>query len=490
MRCSAVALIWLVNRRVLPIVWLGLLFVACSTRQPSPAPRPDTQFHQITIGLCEDYPEESRSLAAARNDLLLLKTNHIPVLRIAFGWDAMEPERGKYDWSFWDDFVRTANDYGVRLIPYICYTPKWASSDQGTNFWRAPPKDPQNFANFVSQLVQRYKGSIHTWELWNEPDNPAYWSGTVEDFAKLLKAGSHAVRATDPQAKVVSGGIAWNVDFLGQLFSDHQISEAIDIVNAHNYHETWSGDRLESIFDYVNQIAHVVRRHGKGQPIWLAEVGYSSFRKGDYVSDIYQAQFPFEHTEAFQAISVARAITQAAATGNTSLIAWYRIHDLPEKQDIIGDVNNRHLGVLAESNRPKPALTTLTFFHSLFSSEVRCIDSAVRVTRLVQTDAEVHAFEKVDGAVFVVAWMTAIPRRGDVRFASSSRRAEDFDVSLPIGASRVADVYNHLGQTTGRAVAENSAHSITLKNIEIHDGELKIFVLRPTPRIAERQNAK
>src|SRR3954465_6509343 len=71
---------------------------------------PRDEFHRVTLGLCEDYPEESRSLANARRDLEVLRTNHIPVLRVAFGWDAIEPEPGRFDWSFWDDFVRLAVD--------------------------------------------------------------------------------------------------------------------------------------------------------------------------------------------------------------------------------------------------------------------------------------------------------------------------------------------------------------------------------------------
>src|SRR3982751_2697252 len=124
---------WNSNRRatnrstVFPdLCFLGFLlfnvvFNAAYVHTPAPSLRSSAPFQHDTLGLCEDYPEESRSLAAARRDLEVLRTNHIPALRIAFGWDAIEPEPGKYDWSFWDDFVRIATDeYHVRLIPYIC----------------------------------------------------------------------------------------------------------------------------------------------------------------------------------------------------------------------------------------------------------------------------------------------------------------------------------------------------------------------------------
>lgn len=93
----------------------------------------DRSWHETALGLCEDYPDETRSLEAARRDLAGAR-----VLRAAFGWDAIEAERGRYDWSFWDDFVRTAKaDYGLTLIPYVRYTPRWAASDDGDDFWRS-----------------------------------------------------------------------------------------------------------------------------------------------------------------------------------------------------------------------------------------------------------------------------------------------------------------------------------------------------------------
>jgi beta-galactosidase GanA len=69
--------------------------------------------------VCEDYPEETRSLEKALTDLAFARDVGAKVLRVSFGWDAMEPERGVYDWSFWDDFVRLATE-GLRLIPYVC----------------------------------------------------------------------------------------------------------------------------------------------------------------------------------------------------------------------------------------------------------------------------------------------------------------------------------------------------------------------------------
>ncbi len=68
-----------------------------------------------------------------RKDFELLKSCGIDLLRVSFGWDAIENEKDKYDWLFWDDFVKIAvEEYGITLVPYICYMPRWNSTGVST----------------------------------------------------------------------------------------------------------------------------------------------------------------------------------------------------------------------------------------------------------------------------------------------------------------------------------------------------------------------
>ncbi len=97
---------------------------------------PGAVYYHTPIGLCEDYPEETTTLEIIRSDMELLKRAGIDLLRISFGWDGIETEKDRYDWGFWDDYVRIAVDeYGITLIPYICYTPQWNSTGDSTNYW-------------------------------------------------------------------------------------------------------------------------------------------------------------------------------------------------------------------------------------------------------------------------------------------------------------------------------------------------------------------
>ena len=58
-------------------------------------------------------------------------------------------------------------------------------------------------------MVDHFRGRIHYYALWNEEDI-GYWNpwGNPEQFGRLLKAFIPAVHETDPEAKVIFGGLA------------------------------------------------------------------------------------------------------------------------------------------------------------------------------------------------------------------------------------------------------------------------------------------
>src|SRR3954452_15857047 len=91
--------------------WLALgvlaTVAACAPAPRAHEPEPSAWRH-VPIGLCEDYPEESRSLEGARQDFELLRRLGVNTLRVSFGWDAIEPERDRYELEFWDAFVDMA----------------------------------------------------------------------------------------------------------------------------------------------------------------------------------------------------------------------------------------------------------------------------------------------------------------------------------------------------------------------------------------------
>jgi hypothetical protein len=442
------------------------------------------EYHHVPIGLCEDYPEETTTPEIIKKDMEVLKRSGISLLRISFGWDAIESARGKYDWLFWDHYVKTAVDeYGITLIPYICYTPRWNSIGDSTNYWNHTPVDYEAFGRFVNALVTRYKDRIKTWELWNEPDIKEYWSGSAEDLARLTKIGAMEIRKVDPTAKVVLAGLAHRTEFTRALFKDYGISPYVDVINCHSYFETWSGYPLEHVIGYVNSLADIIERFGNGQSLWMAEVGYSTVRRANgVISDSYTATYDYEHTPAYQAVAMWRTLVMLLATEKMAAIAWYELKDLPPSDNVIGDDNNRHLGVDFVDHAPKPAETALKFFNSFFGGKYDCIDEEVQITRPIGSESEVHAFRMDNGSVAVVSWLKTVVEgkaRRDVNGSARDSRHELITLSIPMKKAGGAVMYDELGTALPAQKIASSNGKALVRSLQVTGGKISILKINP-----------
>lgn len=110
--------------------------------------------------------------------------------------------------------------------------------------------NPDNYwASFVSRVVTTYKPYIHTWEVWNEPDQVGgnwqatqtwdtqppkpsdlvWWNDTIFAYVRLLRVTYEVVHKLDPQGKVTLGGVGYP-SFLGAIlrYTDEPTAGAVD----------------------------------------------------------------------------------------------------------------------------------------------------------------------------------------------------------------------------------------------------------------------
>lgn len=440
----------------------------------------NTEYFHVPIGLCEDYPEETTTHKVIDSDMEVLKKTGVKLLRIAFGWDGIESKKGEYDWLFWDYYVKSAQKNDITLIPYICYTPMWNSTGDTSNYWNHTPKDYAAYGKFVTKLVNRYKYYIHSWELWNEPDIKEYWSGSAEDLAKLIKIGSKAVREADSTAIVVCPGLAHHTNFTLQLFRDYGVSPYVDVVNCHDYDETWSGSPIEDITSYINTLHGIIEKYGNHQSLWTAEVGYSDFRRGAHISDSYNAYYDYEHTPEYQAEELFKTVTLILSTNDVAAIAWYRITDLQPKTKVIGDVNNWYLGVVKHDHTPKPAEKAIAFANKFYSGKYKCIDENVNIDKKENSDSQVHTFKDENGNLMVIGWLqTNVPseRGNDKSGQVKDKREETVNITIPVKSSQNVVQYNELGKEQKfESSIQNDENKTLLKNVKLYGG--KIFILK------------
>lgn len=147
-------------------------------------------------------------------------------------WREIQPaEGGPYDWgslSTLEDELRTARDLGITPVVVVQHSPRWATINEpletDCGAIRADKFDA--FASFMAALAARYSTPefrVHHWELGNEPDvdptlvdadnqfgcwgdiDDPYYGG--EHYGEMLKVVTPAIKAADPAAKVLVGGL-------------------------------------------------------------------------------------------------------------------------------------------------------------------------------------------------------------------------------------------------------------------------------------------
>lgn len=131
---------------------------------------------------------------------------------------AIEPSRGVYNWSKFDDQVNKLTGYGFDLVGNLLYTPQWASPHPEQTqanisvlaYSAYAPTNMRDWENFVRAVVNRYGDRIKTWEVWNEPNMPAlsaFWLDTPEKFVELLKTAYQTIKEEQPESEVWIGGL-------------------------------------------------------------------------------------------------------------------------------------------------------------------------------------------------------------------------------------------------------------------------------------------
>lgn len=151
----------------------------------------------------------------------------------AFAWDAIEPVRTNppsYKWEGVDeDSLRNASANGLEVIAILRFTPPWAQKYPGSSCGPIAEEALDEFAQFLTALVSRYSAppfNVRYWELGNEPDVPVWYDPTVYGcwgdesdpyygggyYAEMLKRAYPAIKAADPGAQVLIGGLLLDCD--------------------------------------------------------------------------------------------------------------------------------------------------------------------------------------------------------------------------------------------------------------------------------------
>ncbi len=320
---------------------LSLLFLF-SLPAPVPARAQDPAVYPFALGAYLYRVMDQQALRGELEDLAL--DSGAGWTREEFHWAWIEPQRGRYDQdklAQYDAMVEASLAKGLKIIGIIAYGNTWSSGDQ------APDQEShyQDYADFVGFLVERYRGRISHWQIWNEPNGDRFWppQPNPENYCALLRRAYQAAKAVDPEVKILGCSTAGiDLEFIMEVFQAG-CSQYLDIMAVQPYP---SPDPFERS-DYTLLLAGLQRLlslWGSQAPIWFTETGYSTCSQGTYCVDRDR-----------QAQLLVRTYLTALASG-VELVAWYDLRDdgldSLEREYNFGLVQNQ---AAASPLAPKPA---------------------------------------------------------------------------------------------------------------------------------------
>jgi hypothetical protein len=223
---------------------------------------------------------------------------------------------GEYDavrsinYNAYDTIVdRAASHGGMKILGLIDYQSVSSenSDEWGTDSFRA------KFVQRVEEIITHFHNRpnpIKHWEIWNEPDLdvPGFDARIEpEPYGQILVETYQAIKAIDPEAVVVLGGISpkgfqYTSNYLYDIYNASSIETfysingyyPFDVVAVHPYPETFiDPDPIQpgqrGLDDVLNDRVKIyMDYYGDGdKPVWLTEMGWNS----DHVSRQYQANY-------------------------------------------------------------------------------------------------------------------------------------------------------------------------------------------------------
>jgi hypothetical protein len=114
-------------------------------------------------------------------------------------------------WAKYDNIVELAEQYDLQILARLDNPPEWAQTVAG-DF--APPANVEDFVNFARTIAERYRGRIHYYQVWNEPNIFPEWGEQAVDpeaYTELLCRTYEALKAVDPEIVVISGALAQTI---------------------------------------------------------------------------------------------------------------------------------------------------------------------------------------------------------------------------------------------------------------------------------------
>ncbi len=272
-----------------PVVTSTTTTATAVTPGPPGQPAPTGQAFGVNVNLV--FNGSTYSQAQIDSQLKAVRATGATVARSDAFWESAEPAAPvdgvhHYDWRFDDEVAGSLAAAGLRWMPILDYTAPWDESVAGQD--HSPPSSPADYATYAAAFAARYGpgGSfwrqhpsltpepVQTFEIWNEPDNPEFWTPTpnAAQYAALYAQARDAILAVDPGGRVLVGGLANPTSFLpAMLAARPELRGHIDGIAIHPY-----GDPLV-LLSKLRAARATITSLGLGAvPLYVTEFGWTT----------------------------------------------------------------------------------------------------------------------------------------------------------------------------------------------------------------------
>ena len=378
-------------------------------------------------------------------------------------WSSVESTEGTYDWTALaslESELQDASSKGIQVILIVRSTPQWARKIAGTGPYCGPihPDKLAAFGNFMRDLVARYSVppyNVKYWELWNEPDISASSSDLVfgcwgdqgetyyggEYYADMLKAAYPQIKAADPQAQVLIGGLLLDCDprpgaGCEVIKKDPKPAKFLEGILRNNGGPYFDGVSFHGYDYYSSQLGKYSNSNWQSAwnttgPVLIAKARFIQSMLSQYgvsgkflintesaiLCDACSNDPTFENTKANY---VAQAYAAAIAQGLRANI-WYSV------------LGWRNSNLLNSNLSPRPAYTALQFSRSELRDAIWVRDvteyTGVKGYEFQRSDRRIWVLWSLDGSTHSVS-LPGVPLAAWDALGNSVSLATSMNVSL------------------------------------------------------------
>lgn len=281
-------------------------------------------------------------------------------------------EEDKLRYSFFN--VDEVYDYiiSIGMYPFVelSFMPSTLSSGNKTVFKYqgnvTPPKDIKAWNTLIKKLVEhwieRYGIScVKKWffEVWNEPNLDAFWTGTQEDYFKFYGATAKTIKKVNASLKV--GGPATASNAWLPEFTDYckKNKLPVDFISTHHYPTDAFGKPGDNTREQLADSNKLALKH---------EVMQANKEAGKlplYYTEWNTSSNPFDkmHDESFAASFITKIIMENQ--GFVKGYSYWTFSDIFEENYLSSIPFHGGFGLLNINGIPKPAYRAYELLHKL-----------------------------------------------------------------------------------------------------------------------------